>query len=136
MKRFFKFVFASCLGTILAFVAIGLIFAVIGGIAAAGNKSPVQDGILLLDFGTPVPEKTGNVATQAFSFDTPSDLGLYRIQKLIKHAQTDPSVKGIVYKVSAATPLGLATASSMRESLKEFRDSTDKFIYTLSLIHI
>ena len=130
MKTFFKFVFASCLGTILAFVAIGLIFAVIGGIAAAGNKSPVQDGILLLDFGTPVPEKTGNVATQAFSFDTPSDLGLYRIQKLIKHAQTDPSVKGIVYKVSAATPLGLATASSMRESLKEFRDSTDKFIYT------
>ena len=130
MKTFFKFVFASCLGTILAFVAIGLIFAIIGGIAAAGNKSPVQDGILLLDFGTPVPEKTGNVATQAFSFDTPSDLGLYRIQKLIKHAQTDPSVKGIVYKVSAATPLGLATASSMRESLKEFRDSTDKFIYT------
>ena len=130
MKTFFKFVFASCLGTILAFVAIGFIFAVIGGIAASSSKAPVQDGILLLDFGTPIPEKTGNVSSQGFSLNVPSDLGLYRIKKLIKHAQTDASVKGIVYKVSPGTPLGLATASSIRESLKEFKDSTDKFIYT------
>ncbi len=128
--KFFKFVFASCLGTILAFVAIGIIMAVVGGIAAATGSKPVSDGILLLDFDTPVPEKTGNVASQSFSFEAPSDLGLYRIQKLIKHAQTDPSINGIVYKVSASTPLGLATASTLRESLKEFRDSTDKFIYT------
>jgi len=130
MKQFFKFIFASCLGTILAFVAIGLLFAVIGGIAASTQKSQVKDGVLLLDFATPIPEKTGNVGSDGFNFDRPSDLGMYHIQRLIRHAQTDPAVKGIVYRASSSTPLGLATASSLRETLKEFRDSTDKFIYS------
>ena len=129
MKGFFKYIFASCLGTILAVGGLFLIMAIVAAVAGAGNKSTINDGILMLDFNEPVPEKTGNVEQSKLSFEAKSDLGLYNIKKLIKHAQTDPSIKGIVYKSNPATPLGLATASSIRESLKAFRDSTDKFIY-------
>ena len=130
MKGFFKYIFASCLGTILAIGALFLIIAIVGAVAGAGKKSASAHGILVLDFNQPVPEKTGNVVQSQFSFEPKNDLGLYHTKKLIKHAQSDPSIKGIVYKADLAAPLGLATASSIRESLKEFRHSTDKFIYS------
>ena len=130
MRQFFKFVFASCLGVFLAFTLMFMILMIIGLVSAAGSGPSVKDGILVLDFSTPIPERSGNVASSGFSLNTNSDLGLHEMKRLIKHAQTDPSVDGIVYKVSPSTPLGMASASSLRESLKEFRDSTDKFLYT------
>lgn len=130
MKQFFKFVTASCLGTILAFFGLFIIFAIVGGIMGATQSATVSDGILLLEFADPIPEKTGNIPQQKFSLESQTDLGLYHIKRLIENAQTDPTIKGIVYKASPSTPLGTVTASAIRESLKEFRDSTDKFIYT------
>ena len=129
MKRFFGRIFTSCLGTLLAITVIGLFFAVAAMMGS--SKNVIEKGsVLLLEFDTPIPELSGNVEQDQFSFDSKPSIGLHDIKKLIRHAQTDSRIAGIVYKVAGSTPLGTVTASNIRESLKEFRDSTDKFIYT------
>jgi len=129
MKQFFKFVFASCLGTLLALFCIILLFSLIAAIAGSGKSGVDSNSILVLEFDTPVPELTDNVAQQGFSFDQAASTGLHDIVKLIKHAQTDANIDGILYKGSPMNVLGTVTASTIREAIKEFRDSTDKFVY-------
>ena len=134
MKQFFKFVFASCLGSILALFALMLIFVVIGAIASAGEGGVGEGSVLLLELDEPVPELSSNISQQGFSLEAPSQTGLREIVKLLDHAKNDASISGIVYKTSSFTPLGMATASTIREALKDFRDSSDKFVYTYGAV--
>lgn len=130
MKQFFKFLFASCLGT---FLALGLIFFVLfsmGSVLSSQETKVPKDSVLLLEFNSPVPERTGNIEQSPYSFESQSSLGLEHIKRLINHAQTDPNIKGIVYKAGLSTPLGMVTVNEIQDALETFRDSTDKFIYS------
>ena len=106
-----------------------LLLTVIG--VAMGSKDGKVSGnsVLMLDLDHAIPEMTGNVATSGFSFETNSATGLHDIVKLIKHAETDVSIEGIMFKAPTSSPLGMVTASTIREAVKEFRDSSDKFVY-------
>lgn len=129
MKQFFKFLFASCLGT---FLAIGLMIAVLFMVGSVFSKkdTKVKSGsVLLLEFDGQIPEKTGNVAQSQFDFSSEKAIGVHRIKKLLHKAQSDKSIKGIVYKAPSGSSAGMVTNSILKDALQEFRDSTDKFVF-------
>ncbi|MBT8229945.1 MAG: signal peptide peptidase SppA, partial [Bacteroidia bacterium] len=130
MKQFFKFLFASCLGTILALGVLFFGFFMIGSVFSAKDTSIPKNSVLLVEFNNFVPEKTGNVEQNPYSFELQSSLGLQRIKDLIHHASDNDNIKGIVYKTSSNTPLGMVTSTEIKKAIEEFRDSTDKFVYT------
>ncbi|MGA0232961.1 MAG: S49 family peptidase, partial [Saprospiraceae bacterium] len=130
MRQFFKFIFASCLGT---FLAIGLVFFLFFAIAnsfSAKDSGIGKNGVLLLDFEAPMPERTDNIMTGQFTFEPINAIGVHHIKDLIKKAETDDDIKGIVFKASLNTSGGPVTHSIIREALRSFRDSTDKFVYS------
>ena len=133
MKQFFKFTFASCLGVILASLAITLIFGVSVGTMASSmgkSKSISSNSVLLLNLDQPIPEKTNNVANQEFSLEPQSVIGVHEIVNAIEHAKDDKKVKGILLdlsSISAAT----VTRTEIRDALEDFKES-EKFIYSYS----
>ena len=76
MKQFFKFLFASCLGTILAFGASFFILVWIGTAFSAKDTSVSRNSVLLLEFEGPIPERTENVQQESFSFDYQKAIGI------------------------------------------------------------
>ena len=127
MNQFFKFFTASCLGVFAAIAIIFLIFAGFLG-SMAGNKPVVpKNTVLELDFSSFVPEKTGNVESDAMSFEQVEKLGLNSIVALLDYAATDDKVKGILIKGNAVNA-GQATVSSIREALVKFKES-EKFVF-------
>lgn len=130
MKQFIKFVFASCLGV---FLALGVLFFLmfLVGVAFSGSDKEIQKGsILLLEFKGKIPEKTDNVDNGQFNFNTEKSIGVHRISDLLKKAQSDSNIEGIVYKAPVSGGGGMVTNSIIRDAIKEFRDSTDKFVYS------
>ena len=124
MGQFFKFVFASCLGTILAFGAIILIFLVIG-LAQSDTVSTKSNSFLKLSFDHPISELTDNME---YSFtNTTRSIGVHDIIRLIKNAETDKNIAGIVINAPQAS-IGPSTANLIREALLAFKE-TDKPIY-------
>jgi len=129
MKNYFRLVSSSCLGTFAAIALIFLVFMVIGAISSSSANKITGDGILMLDFSSPIPELTDNVEVSPFDMEAKSAVGLRHYKKLIEHAADHSSIKGIVIK-TPLTGLGQAKASAIRKSLQKFKDNSDKFIYT------
>ncbi len=128
MIQFIKFVFASCLGTLIAGFVAFLFLLVIGFAVGSGEGTVEGNSVLLLDFSKPIPELSGNVAASGFSFESVPSTGLHDIVRLLDHAANDNSIEGILFKASTFNS-GMVTASTIREALKKFRDESDKFVY-------
>ena len=128
MIQFIKFVFASCLGTLIAGFVTFLFLLVIGFAVGSGEGTVEGNSVLLLDFSKPIPELSGNVAASGFSFESVPSTGLHDIVRLLDHAANDNSIEGILFKASTFNS-GMVTASTIREALKKFRDESDKFVY-------
>ncbi|MDO8365735.1 MAG: signal peptide peptidase SppA [Saprospiraceae bacterium] len=131
MNQFFKFLFASCLGTALAlglllFIGITWIASVAG---SANEKTKVKihaNTVLEIDFKKPVPEKTNNIQMDPFDLKQKDILGLSDIVMAIKRAKEDPDIKGIYLNASIVS-LGKASSATLRNALDDFR-SSGKFI--------
>lgn len=131
MSQFFKFVFASCLGTILAgilllFIGIGMVSSLA---SLAGESQAVAirpNSVLELDFSTVIPEKTNNVEMSPFDLEQKDVVGLTDMVKTIRKAKSDPDIKGIYINAPAAQ-MGKATASVLRQALTDFK-SEGKFV--------
>jgi len=131
MQQFFKFIFASCLGTLLAIFAMTFIF---GGIASSLGKRAEKvnvkaNSVLKLTLTDPIPEKTNNMApTGTFDLSSlnNSPLGLTDMLKTIESAKDDDNIKGI-YMELAQPAGGMATMSVLRDALQDFKES-GKFI--------
>ena len=130
MKQFFKFLFASCLGTILAVAAMFLFFMVIGAGFSGGDTQVPKNSVLLLELDNVLPEKTDNVHKPEFDLEPKKAIGVHLVKKLINKAQSDPNIAGIVYKPGLLTSGGMVKQSIIREALQSFKDSTDKFLYS------
>src|SRR5882762_9642152 len=120
MKQFFKFVFASMLGFILASVVVIIaIIVFIAGIVDAGNdKSIVVDAnsVLQLKLNYPITERTPNNPLSGLSFlgiDGEKSVGLNDILANIKKAKTDTNIKGIFLDESLMLT-GEATVEEIR----------------------
>ena len=129
MGQFFKFLFASCLGTLLALGGLVLIgSAVVGSLVSNAESSTEvkKQSVLQLNLSGVVPERANNVPVDPFSFDTEGVPGLHQISQAIEYAATDDDIEGIVVNMDNAQ-LGQASASVLRRSLARFKES-GKFI--------
>lgn len=134
MKQFFKFMFASLLGTLISlFVLLFVGILIIGGIFSAAfsdldksNKvtSVNDNSILHLKFDQPIvdrgPEEHFNINFGGFQSSTP--LGLDEILENIEKAKNDEKIKGIYFDV-AVVPAGMATTQEIRNALLDFKES-------------
>lgn len=135
MNQFFKFLFASCLGTMLALFLLGFIgFSVIASLAGSvQTKDKVSikaNSVLELDFNQPIPDKTNNLELNPFAFEQDDVIGVHDMVAAIKHAKEDSDIKGI-YLHAPTVFAGKATSALIRQALLDFK-SSGKFIVSYS----
>ena len=137
MKQFFKFMFASMLGTILTILIAFFIFmGIISSIIAMTEKQTVSvadKSVLYMKFTQPIVDRTPadqfsnfNPASQEFT----RPLGLNDILKNIKRASTDDRISGAYLDLGGMT-VSAAILAEIREALHNFK-STGKFIVCYS----
>lgn len=128
MKAFFKIFFASFLAmlifSILAVVA-GLV--ILGAALQPSKPSIGSKALLVLDLSTAYPEQAKENPLSSFTgktnYNTP---GLYDIVRMIAHAKTDSTIKGI-YIQCGSNGNGFAASEELRDALSDFRQSR-KFV--------
>ncbi len=130
MKQFAKFIFASCLGTFLALLLIGVVgISSITKMIDKEEKVEVKpNSVLKLTLGKVIPEKTDNIAPSGASgFELgKKTLGLQDMLKALRAAKEDDDIKGIYMEI--AEPMtNPATMTALREGIEDFKTS-DKFI--------
>lgn len=139
MLHFFRTLFASCLGTILALVAILLIgIAIAASFASEGNTPPelTPNTILRLTFNESIPELTNNAELDPFQSIKGDDLlGLHEIIATIENAKNDSRIKGIFLDMEIPSFSGYATVKSLRDALVSFKKS-GKFIIAHSKFYM
>ncbi|MDG1724721.1 MAG: signal peptide peptidase SppA [Bacteroidia bacterium] len=132
--RFFKVVFASALGYILAIVLfiITLIFIAIG--VASNSKTEVKipsNGVLNMKLNYPLADKSVDdspiVFLSALDPNANIPLGLNKILRAIEQAKDDEKIKGIILDLTTFSS-GYAKISEIRNRLEDFK-SSGKFVY-------
>lgn len=132
MKQFFKFLFASMLGTILSIIVLVLIFiGIIAGMAGSSkDETEVKaKSVLKLSLDYDIPERSNNNPFSEISFssfEANTNAGLNDILKSIRHAATDDNIKGIYIEI-ASMPNSYATLKEIRDELIAFKKSK-KFV--------
>ncbi|MGD1704010.1 signal peptide peptidase SppA [Dapis sp. BLCC M229] len=137
MKDFFKYTFASLIGSILGITLIigfgfgGLIFFVVSIASKTKDVGPqVQDkSILVFDLATNITDtrpisSTGEALQEALSSDQPTTITLRKVINTINTAAEDEKIIGIYIKGSN-TPgaTGLANLQEIRQALQQFRET-------------
>ena len=132
MKQFFKFLFASMLGFIVAIfllviISIGIMSAFVG---FSKEEVTLKDrSILELNFNYAIPERSSHNFLDGFNSmndDESNGDGLREVIQSIQSAAKDSRVKGI-YLHASYSPNSYATLEEIRTALLEFKKSK-KFI--------
>lgn len=130
MGQFFKFVFASCLGTLVALFIImmfgWLIAFGLASKAASHNVSIKPNSVLKLEFNYPLPEKTNNFPQSTFSLEEREFVGLQDAIRLVAKAKDDPNIKGLHLKTGLMNA-GQSTMLALRRAVDDFK-SSGKFV--------
>ncbi len=129
MRSFLRVFFASLLALVV-FTGIGILimFVLIGSLASSNQVSTGPKAVLHIDLNQPYLEQTQNNPIAALSTGDQYDFpGLYDMVRLIRHAKSDSSVKGIYLKCND-NQNGFATSEELRNALLDFKKS-NKFIY-------
>jgi protease-4 len=133
MKQFFKFMFASFLGTLLTLFVVSLFFfGMIAGIVALAENEEVEldeNTVLHIKWTSPILDRDSENPFDDFDFATMQSnkpIGLNTILKNIDKAIEDPKIDGIFLDMESI-PAGIATISEIRDKLEEFKAS-GKFI--------
>ncbi len=128
MKGFFKTFFASLLALVI-FTLLGVLI-LIGIIASFGSADkPVvgRNAVLVLDLSGNFKEQHQdnpfNTLIKGSDNDVPS---LYNMVRMIHHAKSDSSVKGI-YIISGSNANGFAASEELRKAILDFKMSR-KFV--------
>ncbi|OIP01989.1 MAG: signal peptide peptidase SppA [Bacteroidetes bacterium CG2_30_33_31] len=129
MKSFFKYTFASVLGT---FITLAIIFFLFLGIAlSVSEKEPVtvkSNSILKISLSKPITEREPINPLSEFGLgDNNYIQGLNSVLASIKQAKEDPNIKGIYLDAGIIAGGGLATLEEIRNALLDFKKS-GKFI--------
>jgi protease-4 len=130
MSQFFKTLFASCLGVLLAGLAIFGLSALIVGqmISSADEPADVKsNSVLHLTFDQVIPERTNNMGVNFNGFEPEEIIGLHDMITAIEAAAEDNDIKGIYLDLSAVMA-GQATKIQLHEALMAFKEKSDKFI--------
>lgn len=130
MGQFFKFVFASCLGTLVAVLIVFMFGWIIAlGLASKASTPKVSvkpNSVLKIEFNYPVPEKTNNFPQSTFSLEEREFVGLQDAIRLIEKAKEDPNIKGLHLKTGMMNA-GQSTMLELRQAIDDFKTS-GKFV--------
>ena len=139
MRQFFKFMFASMVGTFLIGIVLIIVFAVaiagaVGGALASGGsfgkgeRTVVKDGsVLHLTLDQEIVDR-GDKDQMHFDFGPftgASKLGLNDILASLENAKTDDHIEGVFLDLSFASA-GFSTLREIREKLLEFKKESGK----------
>ena len=140
--RFFKVVFASALGYILALVlffviAISIVIGTISSSVNSKMNTKVEipsNAVINMKLNYPLADKSIDdspiVLLSALDPNANIPLGLNKILRVIDQAKEDDKIKGIILDLTTFSS-GYAKISEIRNRLEEFK-SSGKFIYAYS----
>ena len=133
MKQFFKYVFASFVGTSLTIVLIFLVIAgMISSIIAMAENEEVKvkpHSVLHINWKTLIKDRTTDNPLENFDFasmESKKPSGLNDILNNIDKAAKDSNIDGIFIDMETI-PAGMAMSEEIRNKLVEFKES-GKFI--------
>lgn len=132
MKQFFKTVFASALGVLIALgiVITGSIFFIMGIVASAGGGSseyiPEKNTVFKLSLNGSLTEQSVDNPFAGLMGESSDQLTVTNVIKAIRRAKTNDNIKGI-YIEAGALETGYAGIEAVRRELKDFKES-GKFI--------
>lgn len=137
MRQFFKMLFASMFGFILAgilliFIVGGIITASISNLSESKSVSIEDKSVLHITLGYKIPERTSNSLLSNFS-DEEENIGLNDILDNLKKAKTDPHIKGVLIDILTVGG-GWATAEEIRNAILDFKKS-GKFVLAYSEVY-
>lgn len=135
MRQFFKYVFASMVGMILAILVLIITVSLIIGslIFSSTQKTSVAiepQTILKISLSADIPDRS----TEYFDsekYKIKEHLGLFDIIKDIHTAKNDVNIAGIYLDLNMFTGTGFASLEEVRNALIDFKKS-NKFIYSYS----
>ena len=132
MKQFFKFMFASCLGSALMLIITLIVLIWTVGSSTNNNVSLKPKSVLYMNLNYSIPERTTQddiTATLMNLRNLEGDYsGLNDIIANIDYAKNDPNISGIFLELSS---VGTTTANleELRKHIVSFRES-GKFVIT------
>lgn len=133
MRQFFKFMFASMLGTLVIGVVLlvlffGMLAAIGAGLGSKGKPAKIKDGtVLQLTFDAQLADR-GKGEDMDFDlgpFQGEKKAGLNQVLKALEHAKTDERIEGIFLDLSSVSG-GFATLREVRKKLIEFKQESGK----------
>lgn len=134
MKQFFKFMFASCLGSALMLIFVMIIMIWMVGSSSKKTVNVKPKTVLYMNLDYEIPERTTEqdfTSTLLGFRDSNTDMsGLNDIIENIDYAKNDPNISGIFLELSS---VGTSTANieELRHHIASFRES-GKFVITYS----
>ncbi|MCB0638676.1 MAG: signal peptide peptidase SppA [Lewinella sp.] len=129
MRQFFKFLFASCLGTIIALLVIAFVgTGLFSALARQTNQAPPisANSVLHLKLNQLIPELADNYEPSTIELNQPTVLGLKDILDAIATAKHDPDIKGIFMETDVVMS-SFSNTIEIRKALLDFKAS-GKFI--------
>ena len=133
MKSFFRILFGSCFGVLLAFAVLILIGSLVVGSIVRQSQDSVKvrsNSVLKLELNYQIPEKTNNTGAALYNYSNDPYLGVHEIIDLIRAAGEDRNIKGIYLQMEQVS-LGNVMAEDIRDAILAFRE-TGKFVYAYS----
>lgn len=134
MKQFFKFMFASLLGTLISlFVLLFIVIVIIGGALSStlsdfdSSKKVTKvksNSILHISLDQQIVDRgpEDQFSIDLGGFESSSTLGLNDIIMNIEKAKTDSKIEGIYLDVDFV-PAGMASTQEIRNALLDFKES-------------
>lgn len=134
MKQFFKFMFASCLGSALMLIILFIILIWTIGSSSQSTVTVKPKSVLYMDLSYDIPERTSsdNLSSVLGSLQNKNaDMsGMNDIIANIDYAKNDPSISGIFLEMSSVGT-SPANIEEIRNHIISFRES-GKFVITYS----
>ncbi len=147
MKQFFKFMFASMLGTFItimlaSFFSMVIFFAMLSGVISSASEdtqkvTKVEDNsVLHIKLSNAIQDRTSDNPFENFNFQTfepANNLGLDQILESIEKAKNDDRIEGIYLDLTSINT-GMATVEEIRDALNDFKKSK-KWIISYSEVY-
>lgn len=140
IKTFLACLLAIVVSSVLNFIFFLVFIAVIIGSSFNSNDSfrLSANSILNIDLATNIPDiENANLFDEIdlSSLKITKAMPLHKVVSLIKKAESDPMINGILLNMPITTPNSLSTLYEIRQALSEFRERSGKFVISYADVY-
>lgn len=132
MKQFFKFMFASCLGSALMLIVLMIVLICMAGSSSNSKVSVKPKSVLYMNLNYDIPERTTEsdftAALMGLQNSDADNAGLNDIIANIDYAKNDDNIAGIFLELSTMST-STANLEEIRHHIANFKES-GKFVIT------